>query len=134
TVLKEIISSTFQYGGGGGGFGGIFHIFGGKEKPDVQTGRPVEEAPKPKPGIADILDYLRDKPFFDIIPFNELPPFSRSLGSGKRDLKDFVEKVIKAIDEGKLKDERGKLKEAAQKVLKDGESLTKSYFGRGDHK
>lgn len=161
--IQEIIKQTFQYGGGGftisghvpailyehmkrnpqAGFGhesqsndnsmGSYFqaafdtITGGLFKPHE---RPA--LPRPHLGEGDGAPERPGKPYH----FLERPflPFSRHLGSGKRDLKDFAEKLIKAIDDGKIKDEKGKLKEAAQAVLKDGEALTRSYFGRNERK
>lgn len=140
-VLRQIVGQTFEYGGGGGGgIGGLFHILGGgKDKyalnpEDSSDNNSQAQLRPPKPGFEQLLDYLRERPLFSEMPFHELPPFSRCLGTAKRDLKDFVDKVVAAIDAGKLKDEDGKLKAAAEKLLKEGESLTKSFFGRGEHK
>ncbi len=54
--------------------------------------------------------------------------------NSKRDLKDFVAKVLVAISKGKLKDEDGTLRMAAHSVLYEGTMLTKSYYGRDDRK
>lgn len=52
----------------------------------------------------------------------------------KRDLKDFVARVLLAIDKGHLTDEDGSLRQAAKDVLIDGTALTKSFYGRDERK
>lgn len=134
-VIQQIIKDTFEYGGHSFR---ILDLFGGKEKPlgDLQGAGRTERPPKPDSERPDKPHWPRldemPKPYLHDL-LGGLPSFSRSLGTDKRDLKDFVQRVIKAIDEGKLKDEGGKIKESAEKLLKEGESVTKSFFGRGKH-
>ena len=139
-VLQQIIKDTFEYGGHTFKIPNIFDpsIIFGKEKPGSIMeflGKPD----RPNESGAELTDRPRwprleqmSRPDLHEL-LGGLPSFSRSLGTDKRDLKDFVQKVIKAIDDGKIMDEGGKLKAAAEKLLKEGESLTKSYFGRGKH-
>jgi hypothetical protein len=136
-VLSKIISETFEYGGGGGVLGEIFQAVTGKDRPTAKPDAGSENKPEAVPGkptLNELLDFLREKPLFSIMPFAELPAFKRSLERPKRDLKDFIEKVVAAIDEGKLKDDDCSLRDAAQKALNEGATLTKSFFGRGNHK
>lgn len=52
----------------------------------------------------------------------------------KRDLKDFVARILVAISKGQLKDEDGTLKRAGHSVLYEGTMLTKSFYGRDERK
>lgn len=49
----------------------------------------------------------------------------------KTDIKDFTERVIKAIDAKELKDPDGTIKQAASEALKSHDKLVQSYFGYG---
>ena len=128
-VLRGIIRDSFQYGS-------QFRILGIFGK-DGQNGKPPSDSrPDSKPpSLLELLPQLFERPFsrpsFEGV---DLGNIGRNLGTGKRDLKDFVEKLIAAIDDGKIKDEGKKLRDAAQQLLKDGAELTKSYFGRDEHK
>lgn len=132
-VLRKIIHESFQYGSQFS-ISGIFGIFG-KDNP-AQSGIDLPNKPdKPPVSILELLPQLFERPFGrPHLEGIDVGSIGRNLGNGKRDLKDFAEKVIEAIDAGKLKDESNKLKEAAKQVLKDGAELTKSYFGRDKHK
>lgn len=51
----------------------------------------------------------------------------------KYDLKDFTQKVVKAIDDGKIKDADGSLKASAEDVLAKRKQLVGDYFGHGSY-
>lgn len=54
-------------------------------------------------------------------------------GSTKYDLKDFTQRVVKAIEAGDIKDEDGTLKASAQEVLAQRGKLVRDYFGHGSY-
>lgn len=130
SVLKDIIGNTFEYG-----VNQEFRIRGGKAgaavlEQGIFGGRLPSLGDKPEHGFPGLLDLGRPLLHHFLDDF----PIRKTLGDAKRDLKDFVERVIAAIDAGKIKDAGGKLKEAAQKLLKEESELTRSFFGRGVHK
>ncbi len=152
-VLRQIIKETFHYG-----VENFRIVQNADKKLDAVRAKPIESI-KPEQsteiqnqnqntgrfgGLSEILNHvprLFEKPESDSSPkpsFEDILPYlfnlGRRLGSEKRDLKEFVEKVVSAIDAGKLEDADGKLKEAAKAVLKESSTLTRSYFGRAEHR
>lgn len=132
-VIKGIISETFSYGGGSVKLFNLFQNWGKDklgDKPNwLSDGKPDD---KPPPGnwIENLI-----KPHLPEggLGLPELGSKVRS-ESGRRDLKDFVARVLLAISKGHLKDPDGSLEKAAKAVLIDGTALIKSFFGEGDRR
>jgi hypothetical protein len=54
-------------------------------------------------------------------------------GDGPSDLQDFLNRVVDAIDNTKLPDSNGELKQAIRNLEKEEKKLVESYYGHGDY-
>lgn len=147
-VIRGIIRETFSYGGGSFRLSNFFQHFGGKEKFDDKPHYSPHSSPDVKPdGSPDVKPSGRPNGNPDGGWLEQLfkPPLQASeLGSlvgsglrcesGRRDLKDFVARVLLAISKGQLKDPDGSLEKAAKALLIDGTALIKSFFGEGERR
>ncbi len=111
-VIQNIIRETFAYGGGSIKFLNLF-LGGGKDKPFL--GKP---------------DFIKPPSGSDW-GFQGIGGSGVRAESGRRDVKDFVARVLLAISKGQLKDEDGSLEKAAKSLLIDGTALVKSFFADG---
>lgn len=111
-VIQNIIRETFAYGGGSIKFLNLF-LGGGKDKPFL--GKP---------------DFIKPPSGSDW-GFQGIGGSGFRAESGRRDVKDFVARVLLAISKGQLKDEDGSLEKAAKSLLIDGTALVKSFFADG---
>lgn len=85
---------------------------------------------KSRAGIEQAID--------DTATYGSRPPsfflfFFSAGGSQKYDLKDFTQKIVKAIDSGAIQDEDGSLKACAEEVLARRGKLVRDYFGHGKY-
>lgn len=145
-VIQNIIRETFAYGGGSIKFLNLF-LGGGKDNPFL--GKPLLDFAKPP---TPPMDFSKPPVGFGKPPLGGLgkppwdgvkPPIGGDWGfpgdgssgfraeSGRRDVKDFVARVLLAISKGQLKDEDGSLEKAAKSLLIDGTALVKSFFADG---
>lgn len=135
-AIQNIIRETFAYGGGSIKFLNLF-LGGGKDKPFL--GKPLLDFAKPP---TPPMDFSKPPLGFGKPDFIKPPSGSdwglQGIGgsgfraeSGRRDVKDFVARVLLAISKGQLKDEDGSLEKAAKSLLIDGTALVKSFFADG---
>lgn len=162
-VIRKILSETFTYGkpnfmpkpaapGGNGSehdnswwMRRIQSLLGGASFPSDKDAPPLIN--RPASGVVlPQLPTLEPRPSSQLQPLSQ-PELSQLESDGiagifnrlwgerhKRDLKDFVARVLLAIDKGHLTDEDGSLRQAAKDVLIDGTALTKSFYGRDERK
>ncbi|MBY0551257.1 MAG: hypothetical protein K2W95_28510 [Candidatus Obscuribacterales bacterium] len=159
-TIRKICSETFVYGKGGFPFGmmmpkppgaadnenapqphgWLMRRLQGLPGSGAQLPADKEMPPEvPRPGLPDHPRRPSLEPRSSISPYEE-PSESHGIfamfrgNPNKRDLKDFVARVLLAIDKGHLTDEDGSLRQAAKDVLIDGTALTKSFYGRDERK